>query len=33
MQEGHVLEHKKASSAGLKGVCYIQGGRKILTKK
>jgi len=26
MQEGHVLEHKKASSAGLKDVCYIQRG-------
>jgi len=33
MQEGHVLEHKKASSAGLKGVCYIQGGWKMLTRK
>ena len=33
MQEGHVLERKKASSAGLKGVCYIQGGRKKLTRR
>ena len=33
MQEGHVLECKKASSAGLKGVCYIQRGRKMLTRK
>ena len=33
MQEGHVLEHKKDSSAGLKGVCYILGRRKMLTRE